>query len=208
LWHKRDILKYQLQHHLPGEVAQFMMAPKLRKKISANEILKETYTLSAVIILICFDESESPYLILIERVAYNGLHSGQISFPGGKFDTADVTLEITALRECYEEIGIKNNVEVLGKLSDVYIPVSKFMVQPYVAICSKIKPTFIAQEREVKSILKLPLDFLFDESKIKHGLFKTGSDFITEAPYFLFNQHKIWGATAMILSELKVILKQ
>lgn len=200
-------LKNALETPLPGTEAQYIMAPVARQKYDLSTLNAENYKASAVIILLCLDDYGNPFIPLTERASYNGVHSGQISLPGGKFEPTDESLEKTALRECFEEIGLKDEVEILGKLSKLYIPVSGFLVEPFVGLYKMQNPNFLAHEKEVKKIIKFPLAHLLNEETVKTGLVENRGKFKITAPYFLIENHKVWGATAMILNELKVILK-
>lgn len=199
-------LRETLKGDLPGETAQYLMAPEMRGKAKdygdAN-----LFKPSAVLILLCEDETNELYFPLTQRFAYDGIHSGQVSLPGGKADPSDKDLRATALRECEEEIGVKENIEVLGNLSTLYIPVSNFIVQPVVAYCNAPKVLMIPDVREVKHIAKFYLKDLLNESIVKQDDINLYGGGKIKAPYFETEGLKVWGATAMILSELKVILK-
>src|SRR5690606_7847625 len=127
---------------LPGEAAHLKMSPSLR--VRTSEVAKQpgfNPKQSAVIILL-YPENDIWYNVLIKRPEYKGTHSGQIAFPGGRFEENDVTFDITALRECEEEIGVSRElITVLGKLTEIYIPPSNFMVHPYIGYCEE-KPVF------------------------------------------------------------------
>ena len=111
------------------------MAPVGRKKMNELSLKAQTYKPSAVLILLCVNHTGQTFIPLIERMSYDGAHSGQISLPGGKFEERDINLQTTALRECEEEIGIKG-VAILGSLTELFIPVSQFKVQPFWSIPS------------------------------------------------------------------------
>jgi 8-oxo-dGTP pyrophosphatase MutT (NUDIX family) len=204
-------LKQALQKNLPGQAAQLLMAPSTRPNIDLNAINAKAYKPSAVMILFCQDIDDTWFLPLTQRFSYIGAHSGQISLPGGKFDEADANLEQTAIRECFEEIGIKNDIEVLGKLTPLHIPVSGFLVEPYVGIYTKKQPEFKLQEREVKTIIRLNVLDLLNNDVIRRGhidMSDNSKGLKIDAPYFLIEEeYKIWGATAMILSELKIVIE-
>ena len=200
-------LKSELQKPLPGTAAQYLMAPVTRPKTDIENLTPDQYRPSAVLILFCKDENDNLFIPLTERIAYKGVHSAQISFPGGKYEKEDGDLEHTALRECFEEIGLRDNIEVIGKLTRLFIPVSSFLVEPYVTFCTLKNPVIVGQEREVKSIVKLSIEKLLDENGVEHGTVET-TDYKIKTPYFLVEGHKIWGATAMILSELKTLLSR
>lgn len=199
-------LKDRIKQSLPGQEAQYLMAPQHRSRVEIETLKVTDYRPSAVMILFCEDENGSVFIPLTERMSYNGAHSGQISLPGGKFDLPDKDLEETAIRECYEEIGIRD-LEIMGKLTEIYIPVSKFLVHPYLAICTQKNPVMTIQEREVKSIVKLNIETLLKAETIETGRIEAMHDMIVSAPWFNINGHKVWGATAMILSELKELIR-
>ena len=144
-------------------------------------------------------------MILIQRVSSNpnDRHGGQIGFPGGKQEESDKSLEMTAIRETEEEIGIKgNDVQVLGNLTELYIPVSNFLVYPYVGYLS-YTPEFKRQETEVNLILEVPFAHFLDPS-IRQVIDLQVRKNITlkNVPYFNINGKVLWGATAMMMSEL------
>ncbi len=199
-------LKTALEHPLPGEEAQYLMAPFHRKKIEDALLSMDNFKPSAVMLALCFENDNSAYIPLIERVSYNGAHSAQISLPGGKYDDIDESLQNTALRECFEEIGL-NEIEVLGSLTQIKIPVSNFLVQPYIGICKINEPNLILDRREVKSILKLRLHDLLKDELIQIGTVKLNTGQEIKTAWFEVEGHQVWGATAMILSELKQLLK-
>ena len=132
----------KLQEPLPGLDAQFELAHVNRQNITLNSKDTELYKPSAVLILIYPNCTEKASILLIERTAYNGHHSGQIAFPGGKAEVTDSSLQETALREFFEETGSDKTPIVIGKLTPVYIPVSGFMVQPFVSYIHQ-KPNFL-----------------------------------------------------------------
>ncbi len=200
-------LKAELQKPLPGITAQYQMAPVSRAKFDIENMTEDQYKPSAVMILFCRDERDDLFIPLIERHAYKGTHSAQISFPGGKYETADENLQNTAIRECFEEIGLKEEIEIIGKLTRLFIPVSGFLVEPYVGICKMTNPIITPQEREVKSILKLKASQLLDDLIIEEGTVQA-SGYKIKTPYFLVEGNKVWGATAMMLNELKTVLSR
>ena len=201
-----DRLKKRLGQKLPGEDVQFLMAPIARQRI--REIPAESYhpRKSAVLILL-FPVGESIRLALIERPVYEGVHSGQVAFPGGKYEEKDNDLEQTALRETFEEIGVPaNEITVIGKLSDLYINPSNFLVSPYIGYCTKM-PDFIGDKREVKSIITTDLFALSSESIKGIKTITHSSGFKIKTPYFEVEGLTVWGATAMMISELNAVVK-
>ena len=200
-------IKQALSKKLPGLSAQKKMAPRMR--FSHGYDAKPSFAKqSAVLILIYFTENQA-HIALIQRGFDDGLHSGQIAFPGGKQEKIDNSLIDTALREAWEEVGIvAKNVEVLGKLTPLYIPISNFSVQPVVAFAEK-RPTFNTNPAEVRQLIELNIKDLQNKANIhlqKIPLNRNGKKTVMEAPAFVLGEHVIWGATAMILSEFLEIL--
>lgn len=145
-------------------------------------------------------------ILLIERARYNGTHSAQISFPGGKVETSDKNLEETALRETFEEVGIsKKDIEIIRQLTEVYIPPSNFLVTPFIGF-SKQKPLFITNNEVENTIEVLFSDLLNNKNVVTQ---KISNSYMTnaEVPCFKLNNHIVWGATAMMLNEIKKLIK-
>jgi len=189
-----------------GRVGQLKMAPELRK----NELLSydngNIKSKSAVLVLLYLVDNELN-MVLTERSSNLRKHSGQISFPGGKHDDSDKDLIETAFREAKEEIGLENiNIEVLGSLSPIIIPVTNFEVYPFV-VFSNNKPIFTINKDEVESLIEVPINILTNLKNIKRTRFdnSTSGKFL-EAPYFDVLGYKVWGATAMMISELLLTL--
>lgn len=199
-------LKKALEQKLPGQDAQYLMAPQNRERIERELMKTGQYKPSAVMILFCEDEEGRLFIPLTERRTYDGAHSGQVSLPGGKYDAADGDLSETARRECYEEIGV-SELEILGKLTELHIPVSGFLVQPFVGYCKLKNPEMIQHQREVKQILKLELNHLLDDASIEQGTIEISGNLKIKTPWFDVQGYRVWGATAMILSELKELMK-
>ncbi len=189
---------------MPGTKAHLEMVPKdgIPQRFNADP---KHAVKSAVMILLHENENGKLSFPVILRQKDNSVHSGQISLPGGRFEAADIDLKQTALRETEEEIGISSSsVRILGKLSSLYIPVSNFEVHPYIAWL-KNKPDYRASENEVAQIYDIKLDELI-HAEIKTEIVTVRQKQI-EAPFFIFGQVKIWGATAMILNEFLHLLK-
>lgn len=146
--------------------------------------------------------------VLILRKTYKGVHSNQVGFPGGRVEEDDIDLIHTALRETEEEVGIpRQEVQVIKELTKLYIPPSNFWVQPYLGIMEKT-PNLVPQEAEVEAILEIDVEeFLSDSCMIRQTL-STSYAKNVNVPAFLLGGHVVWGATAMMLSEMKDILKQ
>ncbi len=192
---------------LPAEASQYKMSPPYREKLIALQKKKiKNAKQSAVLALFYPNEVKETYLVLILRKTYKGVHSAQIGFPGGKLEVGE-TLEEAALREAYEEVGVAmETVEVLKEMTQVYIPPSNFFVQPYLGIV-KESPTFVKQDEEVEEILEVKLSDFLDERNVTIKTVSTSYDVDVEVPAYHLNGHLVWGATAMMLSEVKDLLK-
>ena len=201
-------LKQKLQQPLPGVTSHLKMAPanRVQEFNNLNNIIPLAKN-SAVLILL-FPENGKLKTVFIQRSVYDGVHSGQISFPGGKVETTDKDFEATALRETFEEIGVKPEViEIIGQLTDFYISPSNFLVKVFVGYTLQ-KPAFIPDKKEVQSILEVDIDEFFVSNNIaEKEFYSTSRKTAVFAPCYLVNGLEIWGATAMMLSELLDILK-
>ncbi len=145
------------------------------------------------------------YLPLILRPTYDGVHSGQVAFPGGRYERSDETLIRTAMREAQEEIGLRlTDVKVEGVLTELFIPPSNFLVLPVVAHIP-YRPDMFPDPREVEKVLEVPLRQLADRTIVGSSEIKV-ADRIIDAPHYLIQNHKVWGATAMMISELLEVL--
>ena len=191
---------------LPGMEAQFKLAPKLRLNYNAKKIKANDPKIAAVLALFYPNQNNEVTLLLTKRANYNGTHSGQISFPGGKVEQSDLNLKQTALRETFEEVGIiDEDIEVIREFTEVYIPPSNFLVTPFIGIIFN-KPVFKVNS-EVAKIIEVPFSKLIDETNI--GSIKITNSYMkeTSVPCFKIDNSIIWGATAMILSEIREVLK-
>ena len=191
---------------LPGQDAQAIMMPTLSDKSRFSLEAKKGARAGGVMILLYLKDG-SIHFPLIQRPDYDGVHAKQMSFPGGKKDVEDESLMITALRETKEEIGIEpSQVEVIGALSELYIIASNFNVLPTIGLFTGM-PEFLADEYEVDEVVEVKLADLMDDAKQKEKPLTILQGITINAPYFDLNDKVVWGATAMILSELKQILQ-
>ncbi|TAH10927.1 MAG: CoA pyrophosphatase [Runella slithyformis] len=198
-----DLLQYQLTLPLPGAAAHEQMASARRLQLNQpNERTRR----SAVLILF-YEHHDELFLPLILRPKYDGVHAGQMAFPGGRFEKTDESLVRTALREAQEEIGIKAaDVQVLGTLSELFIPPSNFYVLPVVGKLN-YRPVFYPDPREVERVFEVNLKEITSEAIVGTTEIDVRG-FKFEAPFYLIQDHKVWGATAMMISELLAVLKK
>mgnify|MGYP001123478812 CR=1 FL=1 len=191
---------------LGGEAAQFKMAPKLRLQYNQDKIAANNPRKAAVLALFYPNNKQETTLLLTQRASYKGTHSAQISFPGGKIEKDDKNLAATALREAFEEVGIADkSVEILRELTDVYIPPSNFLATPFIGFTQK-KPAFTLNH-EVAQIIEIQLRDLLDDKHLTSVNLTTSYMKNIDVPCFKINNHIIWGATGMMLSEIKELLK-
>ena len=199
-------LESRLQQSLPGLAAQMQMAPGTRQAmLKAQNFIVPSDAKQSAVLLVLYPGAEGISFPLIERSAYEGVHSRQISLPGGQTDPGDASHVHTALREAEEEIGLsKNEVRVIGQLSELYIPPSNFIVQPVIAV-SEVRPRFVLDPVEVASLIETPVLPLLDGHFSGTSMVKArGMEY--EVPSFTIQGHVVWGATAMMLSELVVVM--
>jgi len=194
---KEDI-QQALSKPLPGEKSWKKLTHSNRFNFSNNEPARE----NAVLILLYY-KNEQLHCIYTKRTSHlKDKHSGQISFPGGGREKQDANFEETAMRECWEEIGLQiKQSDIIGKLTDFYIPVSNNNIKPIVAFLDDRPLNFKLQESEVVEVIEVPLNFFTDKENIKEKSFDFKGEMIS-IPYFDFNGQHIWGATAMMTMEL------
>ena len=195
-------LQKRLKKPLPGESAHQKMASAARYRLGIKP--NERTRRSAV--LICFyPYQNSIYLPLILRPQYDGVHAGQMAFPGGRMERIDENLTRTALREAQEEVGIRvSDVKVLGLLTELFIPPSNFYVQPVVGVLP-YRPDFYPDPREVEAVVEVDLERLLDETIVGDSKIEVRG-ITVDAPFYQIQEYRVWGATAMMISELLVVL--
>ncbi len=197
-------LKKRFSLPLPGEKTHIDFAPM---RGSTQEAIRNgaSYRNSAVSIVLFPNADQKLQIIVIQRQEYDGKHSGQISFPGGKKEEFDRDLKATAIRECFEEIGVDcAQFQFLGQLSQVYIPISFFLIDAFVFYSSEPIVEFKASEREVARIIVLSVDELFHhESVSERSVLLPNGQRIEKISHFTQGDVSIWGATAILLNELK-----
>lgn len=198
-------LTEQIDSGLPGEDAQFKMAAMARPRIKEAMVNAVNPRQSAVLVYF-FPKNSEWHITLMKRPDYDGTHAGQVSFPGGKLE-GNETHQQAAIREFEEETGVSVNHEsIIGQLSQLYIPPSNYFVQPYVAY-SLEAPTYNPDPEEVAAIIEMRVVDLLEDRLASSGMITLSSGLRMNTPYFEYNNHVIWGATAMMLSELKELLR-
>ncbi len=192
---------------VPGESSHFIMAPEMRVKALSNLKIEEKNPRNAAVMMLFYPKEGLTHIVLILRPVYEGVHSGQIALPGGKVEAFDLNYTETALRETYEEVGVqRSSVRVLKSLTKVYIPPSNFWVHPFLGFTEK-RPNFVLQKEEVAKVIEVPLEELLDENNVILQRLSTSYAKNIEVPSFDLRGYTVWGATAMMLSELKMFLK-
>jgi 8-oxo-dGTP pyrophosphatase MutT (NUDIX family) len=201
-------LTRELALPLPGMQVQLRMTSNRRVREMMEFRQSEQAIKSSVLVLLFPGrENAQPTFVVTLRPTYEGIHSGQISLPGGRFELTDENLMQTALRETDEEIGMDPaEVTIIGQLTELYIPPSNYLVQPFVGFTSG-SPVFNPQPKEVEQIIEIPVRQLLDEKNVREKeISVAGIQF--SAPSFVIDRTTIWGATAMILNEFKEILRK
>lgn len=199
-------LKKEICKGLPGTEIQWALASSDRLKIDFPRTPRKDSSEAAVLIFF-YPVNGIIHTVFIQRPEYNGVHGGQISFPGGKMEPSDSDLLQTAIREASEETGIDpSDVTIAGTLTPLYIPVSNITVTPVVG-WSERRPSFTPEASEVVFIIEADIRPFLDYSIIRTKPFEIRGEKI-DIKYFDYNGNVIWGATAMILHELLTIIKR
>ncbi len=197
-------LEKMLEGQKPGINAQLGMTPNPRPGHQIYTEVEDSCLKAGVLVLFYLHEGR-PHLVLTRRTDRVDFHKGQISFPGGRQETGE-NLEQAALREAREELDVDpDSIRILGMLTPLFIPPSNYCIYPVVAV-TEGRPEFHPSELEVAEILEIPLDHLIDPQNIRREIWTLrGVD--VEVPFYAFGDHKIWGATAMVLAELLEMIK-
>ena len=191
---------------LPGEVSHQKMMPAEREQLLKDIDFNNFNPKIAAVLMLIYPKNGVAHLALIKRNSF-GVHSSQIAFPGGKYELYDADFMQTALRETHEEIGVvPDSIKVIRNFTETFIPPSNFMVYPFLGV-STINLKFVLQEDEVAGIVEMPLEILLNDDNVVSTKIDTAYANFIDVPAFQFNQHMVWGATAMMLSELKDVLK-
>lgn len=193
---------------LPGEAAHFKMEPEVRRQFrqQGKPMLKNAK--KAAVMALFYPKNEETHLLLMLRKEYKGVHSKQIGFPGGKVENGDLNLLDTAKRETFEEVGISPKaIEMVMPLSQVYIPPSNFLVQPFLGLYPQTEP-FIIDPIEVETLVEVKLVHFLDDANLMEQRLTTSYAHDILVPAFKLNGYTVWGATAMMLSEIKDLLQR
>lgn len=200
---KIDFIK---NNQLGGLDAQFKLAPKLRLQYSKEKILAKNPKKAAVLALFYPNKNNQTTLLLTKRASYKGTHSAQISFPGGKVEYNDKNLLDTALRETKEEVGvIQSYVKIIREITDVYIPPSNFLATPFLGYLEDT-PQFVTNH-EVANTIEILVSDLLNDKNLTSVKMSTSYMQNAEVPCFKINDNIIWGATGMMLSEIRELIK-
>ena len=201
-------LQHKLSEELPGSEAQYQLAPLIRKEQVRQAFEKKLVPKESAVLILLYPKNEKWHLVFTQRHSYKGVHSGQVSFPGGKYEKYDPSIESTALRETQEEIGINaEDVKIFGKLTNLYVPPSNFNIHPFVGYVDYL-PEFVPQVSEVKEIIECSVENLLAKDIIKQKEITMANGLKIDTPYFNINGKVVWGATAMILNEFVAVMKK
>ncbi|MEL6651790.1 MAG: CoA pyrophosphatase [Bacteroidota bacterium] len=196
-------LEARLQESLPGLESQLKMTSMNRGQ---EWQIREDHRKSGVLALF-YPHDGRTQIVFMQRTQDGKVHGGQISFPGGKMEPEDADASATALREAEEELAIPaQEVQVLGQLTELYIPPSNFMVYPTVGYLP-YRPTFVPSPDEVARVIEIGLAELLDPRNLQTLYHLVGPQRKIKAPAFQVRGNVIWGATAMMLSELLDIIR-
>ena len=199
-------IRAALHKPLPGIAAQIRLAPREAYRVESLRAAPPPDARPAGVLILLYPHDGAWHFPLMKRVEDGLVHSGQISLPGGSQEAGE-SLRETALREACEEIGAAcADVEVIGQLSTIYIPPSNFLVTPVVG-CVTQRPDFKCDPREVAELIEVPLSTLFDRDVVKREPWSLRG-VTAEVPFYQIGSHKVWGATAMILSEFSMLLAE
>ena len=161
---------------------------------------------NAAVLVLLYPQDETWHIPLTLRPTCLPDHGGQISLPGGAIEPGETSRE-AAIREFHEELGADGlPIEILGRLSPLYVTASNFHVKPWVAV-TRQEPRLVANPAEVEEIIEVPLPHLLDPANLdSHRRPRNGKSYTT--PHFHWQSHRIWGATCLILGELVTLLSE
>lgn len=200
-------LREGFQRPLPGHEG-FQEIGGYRRPDLAQVLAQQPPPRESAVLILLYPVDGTLHTMLMLRPVYQGVHSAQVSFPGGKREPADVDLRATAKREFHEETGARpSELTVLGELSRVYIPPSRMLVTPVVAHATALGPVQ-PDPREVEALIPAPLDeLLFGDILKRAERYIQVMDRAVDVPYWDIGGHMVWGATALMIAELRAMLK-
>ncbi len=201
-----DRLRAALQGKLPGH-DHFLEISGYKRPDLASVVRQDPPPRASAVLALFYPKSEALHTLLMLRPTYDGVHSGQVSFPGGKREPGDISLEATALREFAEETGaITSGIEILGQLTPVFIPPSRALVTPFVGYTDHLV-SVSPDADEVEQLIEAPLGSLLSDAILKRReQYIAVMGRTAEIPYFDVQGHVVWGATAMMIAELRALL--
>ncbi len=202
-WTVEDF-RQALQEPLPGLGAQLQMAPRPRP---TRPWPPGHSPRRAGVLLLLYPREGQWWFPLTLRTEGLAIHQGQVSLPGGAWEPGDPNLQHTALRETEEELGVPAEaLQVLGKLTPLYIPPSDFCIHPFVAV-AEAPPVLQPDPSEVAQVIETPLRALLDPL-VRQWEERPVRGVLSRIPYFAIGDHKVWGATAMVLAEFATCLER
>lgn len=199
-------IKERMTSSLPADLSHQKLFSYKREGV--EEVLSKNQHKDSAVLLLLYPRFKEPHVVFMLRPIYNGTHSGQICFPGGRKETTDQDLWQTATREAYEELKIiKSEVQQIGELSPVYVPPSNFLIRPFLAY-SHNRPRFHPDKREVQEVIEIPLSELRKKETLRNAKIVVQQRGELEVKGFHFGGRFIWGATSMILMEFLDVLEE
>ena len=198
-----ELLKKNVIDYLPGVEAHKLMMPEGRR----FDYDKNNPPIDSAVLIALYEKNNQILFSLILRPKYNGHHSGQMALPGGKVESADSTLIETALRETEEEVGInREEIKIIGTLSELYIPITNLKVLPVLGYLNH-EPKYILNRHEVDAIFEIDINDIVNDATKCHEIREIQGNTIG-IPFYSLQSQKVWGVTAMILSEFEQVIKR
>ena len=194
---------------LPGEASHLKMAPEFRARELKEAKAAINLAKQAAVMALFYPRAKwEVHLLLILRKSHpKDVHSNQVGLPGGKVEKQDANRQATALRETFEEVGISSEkIEVVRRCTPLYIPPSNFQVHPFMGLID-YQPEFIAQVSEVAALIEVPLSELLNDNNLVTKRLTTSYASQVEVPAFLLQGRVVWGATGMMLNEIRSLIK-
>lgn len=202
-----SFLEKRVQLPMPGAAAHRLMTPKLADGAPVK-MKHSTPPRKGGVLILLYQDGPDVYFPLIQRPQYEGIHSGQMALPGGRYEEGDEDQFFTAMRETEEEIGVPvDQIEIIGSLSEFFVAASNYLVLPAIGI-TRSMPTFTPEPREVDEVVPARVVDLIHPDTLKEKEIVVRNNYRLTCPYFDLENRTVWGATAMMLSELVAILRE